>query len=281
MFSNLIESGSHKGDLKRKGTFFLGTLVFYGVLLLAAGVGSIYAYNAQLDDRDDGEIVTLINFARTPREERPEPVRRSAATKAAPQGGGMKAQPAIVTEVVKNSPHLSGRPVASETSPDLPDNMDYRLGDHHFIPPAGLGDGKGDKPGGSGRDTGPVVDDGDGDGEAPPRIVKAEPTPTPTPRQEITKPVRLASSVLTGNAISMPAPPYPQSAKTVHAQGPVVVQVVVDEQGRVVSARATSGHPLLRLSAEHAAQRARFTPTLLGGQPVKVTGVITYNFVLQ
>ena len=280
MFNNLIESGSHKGDLKRKGTFFR-TLVFYGVLLLGAGVGSIYAYNAQLDERDDGEIVTLINFSRTPREERPEPIRRRAAPKAATQGGGMKAQPAIVTEVVKNSPLLSDRPLASETSRDLPDNMDYRLGDHNFIPPAGLGDGKGDKPGGSGRDTGPVVDDGDGDGEAPPRIVKAETTPTPTPPQEIRKPLALASAVLTGKAVAKPAPPYPQSAMLVRAQGPVVVQVVVDEQGRVVSARATSGHPLLRLSAEQAAQRARFTPTLLGGQPVKVTGVITYNFVLQ
>ena len=281
MFSNLIESGSHKGDLKRKGTFFLGTLVFYGVLLVGAGVGSIYAYNAQLDDREDDEIVTLINFARTPREERPEPIRRSAATKAAPQGGGSKSQTAVVPEIVKDSPHISGREFARDSSPLLPDNMNATIGDHIFIPPVGLGDGKGDKPGGAGHDTGPVVDDGDGDGEAPPRIVKAEPTPTPTPRQVITKPVRLASSVLTGNAVSMPAPPYPQSAKTVHAQGPVVVQVVVDEQGRVVSARATSGHPLLRLSAEQAAQRARFTPTLLGGQPVKVTGVITYNFVLQ
>jgi protein TonB len=61
----------------------------------------------------------------------------------------------------------------------------------------------------------------------------------------------------------------------------VTVQITVDEGGRVVSASAVSGHPLLRAAAEGAARQARFSPTLLSGQPVKVTGVITYNFVLQ
>jgi protein TonB len=59
------------------------------------------------------------------------------------------------------------------------------------------------------------------------------------------------------------------------------VQILVDEQGRVVSAKATSGNPLLQAAAVQAAYRARFTPTLLSGQPVKVTGSITYNFVLR
>ncbi|MCA1635648.1 MAG: TonB family protein [Acidobacteria bacterium] len=267
------------GDLKRKGSFFLGTLAFYGVLLLAAGVGSIYAYNARLADRDDGEIVTLMSFARTPREERAEPVRRSAATRVAPQGGGMKAQPAIVTEIAKNSPHLSDRSVASETSRDLPPNMDYKLGDHNFIPPAGFGDGKGDKPGDAGRDTGPVVDSGPGDDA--PRIVKTEPTPAPTPKQEVKKVLQLSQGVITAKATAKPAPPYPNIAKMARAQGPVTVQIVVDEHGRVIASKATGGHPLLRGAAEQAAFQARFTPTFLSGQPVKVTGVITYNFVLN
>lgn len=61
----------------------------------------------------------------------------------------------------------------------------------------------------------------------------------------------------------------------------VTVQVLVDEGGNVVSARAVSGHPLLQQSAVSAARQAKFSPTMLSGQPVKVTGVITYNFVLQ
>ncbi len=64
-------------------------------------------------------------------------------------------------------------------------------------------------------------------------------------------------------------------------QGVVSVQVLVDETGRVVSAKALSGSPFLVGEAERAALQARFSPTLLSDQPVKVSGVITYNFVLN
>jgi protein TonB len=58
----------------------------------------------------------------------------------------------------------------------------------------------------------------------------------------------------------------------------VNVQVLIDEKGHVISARAVSGHALLRNSAEAAARMARFSPTLLSGQPIRVSGIITYNF---
>jgi TonB family protein len=67
---------------------------------------------------------------------------------------------------------------------------------------------------------------------------------------------------------------------TVKASGPVNVQVLIDETGKVISAQAVSGHPLLRAAAVQAARQARFSPTMLGEQPVKVSGVITYNFTL-
>jgi len=53
---------------------------------------------------------------------------------------------------------------------------------------------------------------------------------------------------------------------------------MIDEHGKVVSAKAVNGHPLLRQVAETAALNARFKPTTLSGIPVKVTGVIVYNF---
>ncbi len=74
---------------------------------------------------------------------------------------------------------------------------------------------------------------------------------------------------------------YPQIAKAAGVQGVVSVQILVDEGGRVVSAKAASGHPLLQAAAVQAAYKARFTPTLLSGKPVKVTGSITYNFLLR
>jgi outer membrane biosynthesis protein TonB len=59
------------------------------------------------------------------------------------------------------------------------------------------------------------------------------------------------------------------------------VQVLIDENGNVVAAHATSGHPLLQAAATNAARASKFTPTKLSGQPVKVNGVIIYNFVAQ
>lgn len=94
-------------------------------------------------------------------------------------------------------------------------------------------------------------------------------------------PKTISGGVLNGKAISKPQPAYPAIAKAAKASGTVTVQVLVDERGNVVSAHAVSGHPLLQQSAVAAARQARFSPTLLSGQPVKVSGVITYNFVLQ
>jgi TonB family protein len=60
--------------------------------------------------------------------------------------------------------------------------------------------------------------------------------------------------------------------------GQVTVQVLIDENGNVISASAASGHPLLRAAAVNAARASKFSPTKLSGQPVKVNGVIIYNF---
>lgn len=81
------------------------------------------------------------------------------------------------------------------------------------------------------------------------------------------------------SATSLPKPAYPAAARFIHAGGSVSVQVLIDESGEVVSANSISGHPLLRAAAVSAAQASTFSPTLLQGQPVKVSGVITYNFV--
>jgi TonB family protein len=91
----------------------------------------------------------------------------------------------------------------------------------------------------------------------------------------------ISGGVLNDKAISLPKPPYPPIARAAKASGAVVVQVTVDENGNVSSARAVSGHPLLQAGAVAAARSARFSPTRLSGQPVKVTGVITYNFVAE
>lgn len=85
-------------------------------------------------------------------------------------------------------------------------------------------------------------------------------------------------NVLNGKATSLPLPTYPRAARAVRASGAVTVQVVLSETGEVESASAVSGHPLLRAAAVEAARAAKFSPTTLSGNPVKVSGVLVYNF---
>lgn len=95
----------------------------------------------------------------------------------------------------------------------------------------------------------------------------------------ITVPKVISGGVINGKATNLVKPSYPSAAKAVRASGTVNVQIVIDENGNVISATAVSGHPLLRAAAEQAARNSKFAPTMLAGQPVKVTGIIVYNFV--
>lgn len=87
------------------------------------------------------------------------------------------------------------------------------------------------------------------------------------------------SGVLTGRALRLPKPEYPGAARASRASGAVPVRVVVDETGNVFTAEAISGHPLLRASAVNSACGAKFAPTVIDGKTVRITGIITYNFM--
>jgi protein TonB len=84
-----------------------------------------------------------------------------------------------------------------------------------------------------------------------------------------------------GKMISRPTPRYPPEAKEARVQGLVTVKILVGEDGSVLDAEAVSGHPLLAPAAVGAARMARYSPTLVSGKPVRVAGVLTYNFVLN
>lgn len=86
----------------------------------------------------------------------------------------------------------------------------------------------------------------------------------------------ISGGVLNGKALSLPKPEHPAGAAGI--EGVVVVQVTIDEQGNVAEARAVSGPVQLQQVSVNAALGAKFSPTLLMGEPVKVTGVIIYNF---
>ena len=277
MFDSLVESGSHKNDISRKGSFFLGTMIIYSIIIGILIVLSIVLYNDSLPS-ENLELMTMV--APVPVQNQPEQQPEKQA-EPKPAQATPDRQVATRTEFIASALDPTKVPakvsnVASKVPP---------------VPPGGAvrGTSNSDPVGGNTGPIGPAVGGGGGvgTGGGPPVVVsnddpepeppKPKPTPTPVPKPR----APISGGVLNGKAISKPQPAYPPIAKAARASGTVTVQVTVDEQGNVISARATGGHPLLQQAAVSAARQARFSPTLLSGQPVKVNGVITYNFVLQ
>ncbi len=113
-----------------------------------------------------------------------------------------------------------------------------------------------------------------------PRPTSAPPSPRPSPSSEpANRPVN--AGILNSRAVNLPKPAYPPNARQMRAEGQVAVQVSLDEAGNVTAAKATSGNPLLRSSAEAAARQSKFNPVRINNQAVPVNGVVLYNFTNQ
>jgi len=260
MFENLVESGSHSQDVARKGSFILVTFAIYAVLLLAAFVAGIWWAAANIDQQTL-ELTALIA---------PVPVPQQQQKQEAPKPEKM--------EISKNV-DVRKELIADVTRTDLvPKEISAKASD---VPPVrkgvvtmmGSGNSNAVAPMAPGAGTGQIISN------APAKVeIKDEPPPPP-PKPTPHAPI--SGGVLNGRALHLVQPPYPPIARSAHASGQVVVQVLIDENGNVVAAHATSGHPLLQAAAVNAARSSKFSPTKLSGQPVKVNGVIIYNFVAQ
>lgn len=115
------------------------------------------------------------------------------------------------------------------------------------------------------------------------QFTQIDEVPSPPPSQSknnfITKPIQQVSdAVLEGNAITRPEAEYPPQARALKAFGMVKVQITISETGRVIEAKAISGHNALRPAAIAAAKAWVFRPTTVDGTPIKVQGVLIFNF---
>jgi TonB family protein len=79
-------------------------------------------------------------------------------------------------------------------------------------------------------------------------------------------------------AIRLVTPVYPLVERQRNIEGLVTVQITIDEEGKVISAKAISGPRGLRVASEEAARRSRFRSVLVNNKAVKATGFIVYNF---
>ena len=263
MFNNLIESSSHRKEFRRRGSFFVITTVTYAFMLALTGVASIYAYDARLEEQNYEQVIMML-----PSEPAPITPKPPDPTKTRDNGARSAMPERAVAMVDVNRPDV--KPDAVSVTPNkvlpLPQGLVRITGT----------DKNPEIPGGGGND-----DSRGGRTASQQRIIVTDDLTTPPPAQPPAKRIVVSKKVLNSEAITLPKPIYPSLARQIRLQGQVVVQVLIDERGKVISAQTVSGHDLLTLAAKNAAMQARFTPTMIGDQPVKVSGVIIYNFVMQ
>lgn len=275
MLDQLVESKSTAKENTRRSGFMLTTMIFMVSLLVGGWLYSLFAKDYGMGG-SDLELSTLVAPVPVPEDEPPPPPKpENEPEKKVVEKTETNVD--IRKEIIQNIFESPTEPPKINTAKT--DALARRIG---AITKVGTTDSNAaGAPSGSTRT---VPGDGGGgvtvkpqptpvpekDDEEPP---PAAPKPTPKPA-----PKTISGGVVNGKAVSLPAPAYPAAAKAVGAKGSVSVQVLIDENGNVVSASAASGHPLLRSAAEGAARRAKFRPTQLSGQPVKVSGVITYVF---
>ncbi len=116
----------------------------------------------------------------------------------------------------------------------------------------------------------------------PPSLKITRPPPPPVPGSSlggnpVPKLMRVSGGVLQANAIKKVTPQIPPLVQG-HVKGAVLVAITVSEDGKVENAEVVAGHPLLRETCLQAAKQWTFKPTLIGNHPVKVQGVLTFNF---
>jgi len=265
MFTNLIESDSHRKEFKRRSSFFLATITTYGLVLFGAGIASIYAYDARLEAQsNDLTVLSWVPPVTPPERVRPEPARRAPAANNTGRTAPQPVRPILYED--PSNPNKPPETISAAPNPIPPAPRNAIIG-NYIADPVAPPTSTSSCVTCTGNNTGPVVREDPGN-----------PPPVPTPVKPKIQPV--TSTMLVSKAVSLPKPAYPPMARAIHASGSVAVQILVDEQGKVISAQPVSGHPTLVGAAKQAALQARFTPTVLNGQPVKIQGLITYNFVM-
>lgn len=94
-------------------------------------------------------------------------------------------------------------------------------------------------------------------------------------------PRTVSLGVINGKATDLVKPEYSKSAIAANVYGQVSIQVLIGENGSVVSAKVNSGHPILQSVSIKAALESKFEPVTLSGEPVQVNGIIIYKFIPQ
>ena len=266
MLDQLVESRGNKQASRRSLSFIiLFAVAIFSVLMFAYLWSLIVKANDSVLSGDDLELSTLVAPVPLPEDEPPPPEKQPEKKQE-----DLPTRKENIANIMEQPPDIPPKP-STEKLVNKARPIDQQIvisnsdTDNTAAPKGPTGPGvAGGVPGVPGGGGGTPTEDND----APPPTM---PTKPPVPKI-------VSKGVINGSAISLPKPAYPPTAKAVGASGAVSVQVTIDEAGNVISAVATSGHPLLKPVAAQAARGAKFKPTLLSGVAVKVSGIIVYNF---
>ena len=266
MFDRLIASETVGSEVKSRRNYFLVSSIAVAILFTTGVVFSIFAGDFNLGNSEfelQSMLAPVEMTADAPQPKQTQPVNRATTTSTLPTRTVNMSRPDEPT-IVPDGISTARNTVASR--PNAPFNIGKVDSDPGTSGPVGRNDGTTSGTNDFGKQ--PPVDTTSRDTEPDIKL--------PPPNKKVT----ISRGVVNGMAIALPKPNYSAAAKAMRASGKVDVQILIDESGRVVSAKAMSGNPILREAAEQAARNAKFSVTMLSGTPVKVTGVIVYNFVL-
>ena len=276
MLENLVESKNNSKAVRKLYGFLFSTFLVVATILVSATIWSLFAKDFVMgnDDMSLSALITPIPVADDiPKPEPEKPKQQNEPQNAKPQIAVRQTNMARIDEVQRVPDKVSVVPNTNKARPNEP-----------FEVRPNAVETNGSFTGDNGRGNSKVGEIGFKNPTINQQLSKTQNRIFQN-RRRSKKPKKnrkfrrsISIGVLNGKATSLPKPPYPLAAKAVGASGAVNVQVTIDEQGNVISAKAVSGHPLLRDVAERAARSARFSPTYLSKVAVKVNGLIVYNF---
>jgi periplasmic protein TonB len=276
MLDQLVES-KNNGKETAKRAKFLGTTFVLVVSFAFSGVlWSLFAKDIAMGN-EQMELSTLVAPVNLPETKPQPPEPRQNQPKSAIQNStketSRQANILRLDETPKVPTTISVVPNTQKERPNTPFRLSPNAPESDFQSTSKIDRNTGENTGEIGKITPPETEKTE--------VIKTTPPIPPPLNLKATPPVKdkiISIGVVNGKATNLPKPIYSAAAKAVNAMGDVNVQITIDERGNVISAKAVNGHPLLRADSEKAARNAKFSPTLLSNQPVKVTGVIVYKF---
>lgn len=278
MLEQLVESRDAGTENRRREGFLLTTFLGTASLFTAALIYSLFSSNLTMGS-ERLEISDLVAPVKITETEPPAPEVRQRPENPPSNEASKNILPVRTANVQRADESPVKAPEAISSSPNLESSRPpgkFLIGTK-ISDPSFSGGQPGERNTGGGDSLRAVKNSAEKIEEekeidAPPVIKK------PEPKTEAPKPPIQTGGVMNGKALTLVKPAYPAAAKAVRAYGTVNVQVLIDEEGNVVSAKAVGGPALLQDAAVKAARQSKFSSTYLSKQKVKVTGVIVYNF---